>query len=80
MKKNLVIVIVIIIVLALVVIWRWQTGQVLTPAPVVTEEAVLVEELLEEDTTSAAIEVLDSLDLIDLDAEFEAIDAELNQL
>lgn len=79
MKKNLVIVIVVIIVLALVVIWRWQTGRILAPAPVVTEEATL-EELLEEDTTSAAIEVLDSLDLGDLDAEFEAIDAELNQL
>ena len=79
MKKNSVIIIVIIIVLALVVIWRWQTGRVSAPSPAVTDEAVL-QELLEEDTTSAAIEVLDSLDLGDLDAEFEAIDAELNQL
>lgn len=81
MKKNQIIIVIIIVVLALIVIWRLQTSAPAPVQPPVTQETpVTVEELLEEDTTSAALEVLDSLDLGDLDAEFEAIDADLNQL
>ena len=81
MKKNQIIIVIIIVVLALIVIWRLQTSAPTSVQPPITQETpVTVEELLEEDTTSAALEVLDSLDLGDLDAEFEAIDADLNQL
>ena len=78
MRKKSIIIIIVIVILALVVIWRWQAGRTSIPAPTTGETTL--EELLQEDTTSAAVEALDSLDLGDLDAEFEAIDAELDSL
>ena len=78
MKNKSIIIIIIILILALVIIWRWQANRTSIPVPTADEAAL--EELLQEDTTSAAQEALDSLDIGDLDAEFRAIDAELDNL
>lgn len=72
MKKALTIIIVLVI-LAVLVIWLVSK----TSAPGGPADA---DEILGQDTTSAINEQLESLDLGDLDAEFQEIDADLNQL
>ncbi len=76
MKKGLVIVTVIVIAIILIII-VWLASR---PAPVPAVPTVETPEVLGGDTTSAINEQLDSLDLGDLNTEFEQIDAELNQL
>jgi hypothetical protein len=72
MKKILTIIIV-LVVLAVLVFWLATR----TSAPTGPADTA---EILGEDTTSAINEQLEGLDLGDLDAEFQQIDAELNQL
>ncbi|MFH0712449.1 MAG: hypothetical protein V2A55_01145 [Candidatus Jorgensenbacteria bacterium] len=73
MKKTLTIVI-IVIVLALVIWFIFRS-----PEPVFSPEAGTTG-VLGGDTTSAINNDLNSLDLGDLDSEFQQIDADLNQL
>lgn len=73
MKKTLTIIIV-LAVLAVLIIWLVTR----TSAPTIGPEGAT--DVLGGDTTSAINEDLNSLDLGDLDAEFEQIDADLNQL
>lgn len=72
MKKTLTIVI-ILVVLAVLIVWLAARS----PEPTIPADTA---EILGEDTTSAINEQLESLDLGDLDAEFQQIDAELNEL
>lgn len=72
MKKTLTIVIILVVV-AVLVIWL----AIRTSAPAGPADTA---EILGQDTTPAINEQLNSLDLGDLDAEFQQIDADLNQL
>ena len=76
MNKNVTIIIVIVIII-LVGLIMWLRSPQLSEtgdAPIPTGE------LSEEDTTSAIIQDLEGLDIDDLDAEFQQIDADLEQL
>lgn len=70
MKKIIITVIVIVIVILL--IWWWQSqNKILAPADLGMPEG---------DTTNAISQQLESIDISDLEAEFQAIDVDLNNL
>ncbi len=77
MKKTLIIVVIVIIIAVLAIWLVYRSPEpVSSPAGETAETA----EVSGGDTTSVINSDLDSLDLGDLDAEFEQIDADLNQL
>lgn len=60
--------------------WFWQSGQVEVPGQPDTGTLPSLPEVSEEDTTSQIQDDLEQIDLGDIDAEFESIDAGLNSL
>jgi len=78
-KMGLILAIIIVIILA-VVIWMFPSGSnEKTPAPLGEESATTTVEM-QNDTTEAINQELESIDLGDLNKEFESIDVDLQNL
>lgn len=75
--------IILIIIIALAALagwWFWQSGQLEAPQQLDTGTLPNLPEVSEEDTTGQIQDDLEQVDLGDIDAEFEDIDVDLNNL
>ncbi|MCR4283852.1 MAG: hypothetical protein NUV64_00840 [Parcubacteria group bacterium] len=80
MKKNIIIPILVIIIAGGLIYWylNYVKPQKSEPEPITTEQIEV--NLNKDDTTASINKAIDSIDLGDLDKEFQAIDTELQSL
>lgn len=74
MRKNIIIIIIIVIIA--LAIWLWQSQREVS-APGTVGDVILP---VEGDTTDVINQQLQSIDISDLEAEFQAIDSDLKNL
>ena len=82
-QKNLIVLIIgVVVVLVGLGIWYWQSQEKEIVAPSVNIPALpeTISPIMKEDSTSAINQELNSVDVGDLDKEFQTIDADLNSL
>ena len=79
MNKKILLLIVVLIVIVGVAIWLWKAGPSYAPT-LPSGNGTPITPVIPDDTTSAVVEELDTLDLGDLDTEFQTIDQDLQGL
>jgi|GEM_PF-1864178 len=80
-NKNLYIIIGVVILLIIVLgVWMWQSGTPTANAPATTEIPFAGAPIQTSDTTGAINQDLKSIDLGNLDSDFQSIDRDLKSL
>lgn len=80
MKKNIIIPVLVIIIAGGLIYWYLNYAKPVSPEPESVSTEQIEINLSKDDTTASINNAIDSIDLGDLDKEFQAIDAELENL